>query len=89
MGEHGQSSVAGISSLARVLFAERTVNGLKEVCVVSSHLVHSVFLPSFHALLAFMHFGLWDKFISISFFTPTVQCLFKNVYKSRCVGTRL
>lgn len=81
--------LGGIPSIARVLLAERTVNGLKEVYVANSHLLHSVFLPSFHVLLVFMHFGLWDKFISISFFIPTVQCLFKNVYKSRCVGTRL
>lgn len=60
--------LGGIPSVARAPFAERTVNGLKEVCVANSHLLHSVFLPSFHALLAFMHFGLWDKFISTSFF---------------------
>lgn len=81
--------LGGIPFIARVLFAERTVNGLQEVYVVDSHLLHSVFLPSFHVLLAFLHFGLWDKFISISFFIPAVQCLFKNVYKSRCVGTCL
>lgn len=57
----------------------RTVNGLKEVCVANSHLLHSVFLPSFHALLAFMYFGLWDKYIHFIFHTNSTvfiqECL--------------